>query len=47
MTILVFILFFFILGLITRNRGDNLLDTFSTRAEVLCVTILIVLTISL
>lgn len=47
MTLLIFIIFFFILGLLMRNKEDNLLDTLSKGAELGCVMILIVLAISL
>jgi hypothetical protein len=47
MTLLIFIIFFFILGLLMRNKGDNLLDTLSKGAELGCIMILIVLAISL
>lgn len=47
MTLLIFIIFFFILGLLMRNKGDNLLDTLSKGAELGCIMILIFLAISL
>lgn len=47
MTLLIFIIIFFILGLLMRNKGDNFLDTLSKGAEIGCVMVLIVLAIIL